>query len=96
MNYKNQTNAIENETFDAYRTQQKEIEKAKKMLKKNGRKTFGIKNALIKFYKYIPNGGFANFPVLISLLFFNKSSNKSWVMVTGYSSLSLHVNDKHL
>jgi hypothetical protein len=36
MNYKNQTNAIENETFDAYRTQQKEIEKAEKMLKKNG------------------------------------------------------------
>ena len=36
MNYKNQTNAIENETFDAYRTQQKEIQKAKNILKKNG------------------------------------------------------------
>ena len=36
MNYKNQTNAIENETFDAYRTQQKEIKKAKNILKKNG------------------------------------------------------------
>ena len=29
MNFKNQTNAIENETFHAYRTQQKEIQKAK-------------------------------------------------------------------
>lgn len=36
MNYKNQTNAIENETFDAYRTQQKQIQKAKNILKKNG------------------------------------------------------------
>jgi hypothetical protein len=36
MNFKNQTNAIENETFHAYRTQQKEIQKAKNILKKNG------------------------------------------------------------
>ena len=36
MNYKNQTNAIENETFDAYRTQQKKIKEAKKVLKNNG------------------------------------------------------------
>ncbi len=36
MNYKNQTNAIENETFDAYRTQQKQIKDAKKVLKNNG------------------------------------------------------------
>tara|TARA_Y100000385_G_C13097926_1_gene642564 strand:+ start:614 stop:751 length:138 start_codon:yes stop_codon:yes gene_type:complete len=36
MKYKNQTNAIENETFDAYRTQQKQIQKAKNILKKNG------------------------------------------------------------
>lgn len=36
MNYKNQTNAIENETFDAYRQQQKQIKEAKKILKNNG------------------------------------------------------------
>lgn len=36
MNYKNQTNAIENETFDAYRTQQKQIKEAQKILKNNG------------------------------------------------------------
>jgi len=36
MNKENQTNAIENETFDAYRQQQKQINEAKKILKNNG------------------------------------------------------------